>query len=363
MDNRCLLPFNGRSQVLLHKNTVSACCKTPQYPIDPVTGILTPQLVELRKSVIDNERNIQCKNCWEIDDQGGPSYRRHSKHFTEKIEWEKLDPYQPVEHVELSFSNKCQMMCVYCSSLNSTMWEDSISKFSKFKNYIFDNSIVPPKVQDVLEINKLKEIYITGGEPLLEQECIKFLMELPFDGNRKITVITNLSYGPATFKVLQDIILKHRNLTVLSSLDAVGENLNRKYLNWELWKSNFKNLADNLQERIIDFPKIYLAVNVTVTILSYKEVQGVIEYILDYRKDGYKGITFDINPIANNQESSLQSGVIDPNYSLELSDKYKKILSKREKDSIIMFNDMLRNVKYNPELYKRTEVFLKEYFE
>ena len=359
-DNRCTVPFDGRIRLLLHKNQVSACCKTPLHPIDPATGALTTEIRALRASIIKNERNPQCSACWEMDDTGGTSFRkRHSTHFNNPVDWDKLDINQPIRGVEIVFSNKCQMMCVYCGPEISTMWENFDKK--NFPTKIIKVEQETPLVEDLLDVNELNMIVFSGGEPMLEPKCVDFLLRLPYKENRVMSIITNLSYGDATFETLQQVIARHPNTFVVCSLDSVGENVNRKYLNWDLWKRNFEKLVEELQVRIQTHPTALISVNITVTILNYKDIQGVIEYIVSLKKLGNRRVTFNVNPVSFDQKTSLASGRLDPNYNVQLTEEDAKYLSVNEQEQIASYNRLLKGVEYNSVLDQETQDFLKTY--
>lgn len=353
-DNRCTVPFDGRSRIVLHTNSASGCCKTPLYPIDHDTGVLTKELIELRTSIVNNERSPQCINCWKIDDEGGPSYRRrHSTHFGKLIDWNKLDIYQPVRNIEVLFSNKCQMMCVYCSSDISSMWENYDNKHNPIKIVAYKHT---RKLEEIIDVSNLRVILFSGGEPLLEPECVDFIMKLPYEKTRELSIVTNLSYGSNVFDTLKNIIHCHPSIFVVCSLDSLGENLNRKYLNWDLWKKNFEEL-------IYIKPRGGIIINITVTILNYKDVQGIIEYILDLRKIGISDLSFNINPIETGSRTSLASGRLDSEYSIQLSDSNDKYLTKKEKALISSYNLLLRKVEYSDSLAEETNRFLENYLE
>ena len=127
MDNRCTVPFDGYTQIFLEKGTVTSCCKIRHQSFEKSSSLLTQSTIELRQSIVKNERNIQCQSCWKIDDSGGPSLRRRaSTHFAKTIDWDNLDIYQQPKKIEISFSNKCQLMCAYCGPNSSSMWQENI---------------------------------------------------------------------------------------------------------------------------------------------------------------------------------------------------------------------------------------------
>ena len=360
-DNRCTIPFTGVPQLHLYNNTISPCCKVQSSALEKGRGALTGKFIEIRQAVIKNERSPLCNACWKIDDLGGSSFRKkYSHHVQNPLDWENLDVNAQPTGIEIAFSNKCQLMCVYCSPTVSSMWEDAQTRFIRFVQPA-DKAKEDFNIHEILDINSLKIVQVTGGEPMLADKCIEFLLNLPVDNNRQMSIVTNLSYGKAVFSTLESILNRHKNMYVLCSLDAVGENITRKHLNWELWDRNFRLLADNLQERRKLFSHQAIMIKLTMNIMNYMNANDIIEYALSFRKRGVKGITFDINPIAHNQMTSMSSGKVDSSFKIVLNKQDAALLNPREVSLITQHNIFLDNVKLDTDLEKRTESYLKEY--
>lgn len=334
-DNRCSLPFTGHFQLNVDRNMVSPCCKVRASAV--IDGnLVTADAIEIRKYIVENKQHPLCSECWKVEENGGPSFRtRYSSH--NKINWKTVDVYSQPKKIIFIFSNKCQMMCIYCGPDASSMWE-------------MHKGIIPIRqVHDKLNIDLdgLDGISISGGEPLLEDKCIDFLMNLEFRKNRDISLVTNLSYGPATLRKLLQIIERHPNISIGCSIDAIGENVSRKYLNWELWNSNFHNLVQQLQERLPSYPKASVYTKSTLGILNYKDIQGVVEYILGFRKSGNTGITFDINPLTSDSVTSLGSASIDNSRQIILDSNMAALLTGKEANLIYLTNKMIQDSVYD----------------
>lgn len=336
-NNRCTVPFGKHpsfaNDINLMNNTVANCCKTPRVPLHPVTGALTPQLVELRKAIINNERSPQCKSCWETEDAGGFSLRnRISKHLDPSIDWSRLDPFQPIDSIGVMFSNKCQMMCSYCGPMVSSMWEKELS--SSKLSY----PIQPANNADlnkIIDINKIKFIKFTGGEPLLEEKCVEYIMSMPVDVQREICISTNLSYGPAIFAKLLSIISMHVNVGVATSLDSLGENPTRKYFNWDLWSSNFAQLAK--------IKLAYLHVTITASSLNHHDIPGVIEYLLKFKRNGAT-IGFDISHLNAGHPLAMKYDTIPKSSMITIAAKDYQYLTKRDIHMITSHNTAIKNI-------------------
>ena len=355
--NKCTIPFTGYTIIHIDTKKITPCCKVDAELLNDKT--LTDRHMQLRQDIINNKKSNLCSRCWDIEDNGGMSFRKiWSSH--ELVDWSGLRIDQSILNIEFKISNKCQLQCAYCGPDASSMWQESVPLWPvKGILPIIDISN-QLNIHNLLNINTLRKIKITGGEPMLEQKCIDFLLELPFDKNRELSIITNLSYGKNVFDKLMQIINRHPNITVICSLDSVGKNISRKYLKWELWESNYKSLLGSLQTRLI-YEDATLRTLITVSILNYSKLTEVIQYHLEYRKLGYRNTNFLLNYIALNEILSMNSAELDKTQTIKLADEYILLLSNVEKLEVEKFNELMSNVEVNKSLSETTSEFLDRY--
>lgn len=353
-DNRCAVPFEEEIVINLDTRATSPCCKLPSTPLDPVNGVFNKTMLEVRQAVKDNVRSHHCKQCWDIIDSQGLTRRPFSNHET--MDWHNLDIMQPVQHVQINFSKTCQLQCVYCGPWASTTWQKNIKDYTEFKyfNPSIDTDIA--NLYDIIDVQSLKSIHISGGEPMMDDNCIAFLEKLPFDPNRKISIVTNLSYGPAVFSKLHNIIQRHKNIKLALSLDAVGENVSRKYLNWDLWSKNLEALMIDLQARL-EYPTARIVVRLTVNSMNYKESTNVVDYVLAYRKRGLNGLTFSMGTPFKDETTSMWSVEVDKTAKIDINDR----MTEAEKYEVTQFNTMLDNAVVDPILAEKTKRYIAIY--
>lgn len=361
VDNRCSLPFTDLTNISLDTGMITPCCKIPVTPLDPVLGVFNKTVIEVRQSIIANERSPHCKSCWDITDNGGIS--RRTQYSTHKdINWDTVDVMAPVEHIQVKFSRTCQLQCVYCGPWSSTTWQNNISDYKDIKFWLSDNDTKAKTVlTEILDPSKLKTIQVSGGEPMLDEECITFLKELAFVPDRKMSIITNLSYGRAVMTKLLEIIAIHPTIKINASLDAIGENLSRKYLNWDLWKSNFDILIDNLQERIKHYPYSSINIKPTINILTYEKTQEIVDFIIQYKRKGYKGLTFRLGTPFRHEATSMWSAPLNKDFKIILDSEDDSLLNDAERQQIKLFNDMIDSAIVIPELAEKTANLLAVY--
>jgi MoaA/NifB/PqqE/SkfB family radical SAM enzyme len=177
-----------------------------------------------------------CKTCANREAQGLPSKRTQAD----------LGP--GISHLDIRFGNSCNLKCISC-------WEMSSSSIAEEAIEMQKKGIIP--VNNVLEVPNfnwaseeaieqlvkypLKEVYLTGGEPMMVKHLPMLLERL--DSNVMIRFNTNGTiYNPKLEKLLKrfDIV----NMAV--SIDAIGKRAEyiRYGSNWSTIEENFNKYKE-----------------------------------------------------------------------------------------------------------------------
>jgi len=117
-------------QVHVQSRLLYNCCKAWPERIDlnwlennPGKLFHTPTMVADRQLMLEGKRSKSCEHgCYQYEDQGLTSARNLYK--DKKI----IDVYNPLETLQISLSNDCNLTCAYCSSEWSTAWHRDIKK-------------------------------------------------------------------------------------------------------------------------------------------------------------------------------------------------------------------------------------------
>ena len=201
-----------------------------------------------------------CKTCANREEQGLPSKRTQAD----------LGP--GISHLDIRFGNSCNLKCISC-------WEQSSSSIAEEAIEMHKQGIIP--VNNVLEIPNfnwaseaaieqlvkypLKEVYLTGGEPMMVKHLPMLLERL--DSSIAIRFNTNGTiYNPKLEKLLKrfDII----NMAV--SIDAIGKRAEyiRYGSNWNIVETNFNKYKQYCR----------VSVTPTVSVLNNPYMEEVHEW-------------------------------------------------------------------------------------
>lgn len=196
----------------------------------------------------------------------------------------------------MSFSNKCQMKCSYCSTQNSSSLHEEIKKFGVYpllnienegqykshgrENMYDEGSPMYDKFWDWFEEakNHLKVLRVTGGEPLLHESTFK-LAEMIKDTDIAFHVNSNLSISQRRVDRMIKTMRQMKNPKVYASIDTVKEQAEwiRHGLNSNTFDINmFKIIGE----------QIPIGLMVTFNFLSIPKSKEFLSYVLQLKNIG-----------------------------------------------------------------------------
>lgn len=264
----------------------------------------TKQKMEQRKLMLEGERPAECFYCWNVEDSGSisprialtPIYTEMEPDIIEttaRLEWDQ--PVYP-KYLEMSFSNKCQMKCSYCSTQNSSALHEEINKFGEYpliqmenanqyrshgrENLYDEDSPMYDKFWDWFEEarNHLRVLRVTGGEPLLHESTFK-LAEMIKDTDIAFHVNSNLSISQRRVDRMIKTMRGMSNPKIYASIDTIG-----KQAEWIRHGLNFDTFELNLLQ--ILGQGIPVGLMVTFNFLSIPKFKEFLEYVLQLKALG-----------------------------------------------------------------------------
>lgn len=349
--------------IWLGSGKTTSCHHPPAYKINLEEVQKNPKLIhnvpekkEDRRKMQAGERPPGCDYCWKIEDMGtnAVSDRPYkSEVYTDQqlISAKNLDHSEDVDLItlEIAFDRTCQFACSYCNPGFSTTWVKDINNNGPYKSLITDgrNHFTHPHNEDQLfdfkETNPyvdaffkwwetdlhrtLKELRITGGEPLMSGHTWKLIDWFSKNKNKsktRLAINTNLGYEVDLLERLtkstQDI-----DLEIYTSNEAFGSQAEyiRDGLNWDQWMSNMEYLFNTDIKR--------LNVMCTINALCLDSLTEFLDLMVSWKeKYGRQRISFSLNIL---RFPSFQGPLVLP---VKLRKFYKKkLLSWYKKDSNI----------------------------
>jgi len=264
----CSLPFNSVS--IAPFGAVRICCNNynlPQKPdgsfysfndsdFDLMTAVNSDFHKELRLDLLNEQQHPSCHRCWDIEKQGGVSYRqswndRYQNNFEQYVENMNSDGTLKTirsDYVELTLGNKCNLKCRMCNPFSSILWlkeakqlglidqsqENDLKNYSWFENPRFEKAV------DLL-LKSTDRLNILGGEPLIIEEQFNLLKKaIDFGYASKMEVQYNTNLTKIDPRLLE-IWSKFKAVFLNVSVDGF-ENLNEYIRHPMKWKNFYSNL-------------------------------------------------------------------------------------------------------------------------
>ena len=314
-------------QLNLKSDRFTNCFKCPwgtmydnNDTIDPYEMINTPELKELRKSLMNGEwpSNKNCESCRSSEEIGYESTRQKELKDYQQSQGINLDWYlnnvdnegniKAINYLEFRFRNSCNLACRHCSPDYSSQWNkiiegnDHLSKLYEQKpNRVSPSQGVPNKkwVKFIVDnINKIEEdvqlgtetkektdlksklfiIETAGGEPFFQLEFYDLLQEL----NKYPEYKKKINFGITTNGIIatkfkninvQELLSGFGNLNLVLSLDA-SENFYEYFRARGTWQQATSGVIP-LAKEILKNDHVELAFSVTPTIFQCLRVEDM----------------------------------------------------------------------------------------
>ena len=315
----------------------------------------TPRKKEERHMMQQGERPAGCEYCWKIEDiadQEDASDEIISDRVYKTVIYEDKDldeafntrPEQDVnlQTLEIAFDRTCQFACSYCNPAFSTTWVRDIHRNGPYTNLVSDGrnhfthehgssqlytiNDVNPYVEAFFkwwesDLHKtLKELRITGGEPLMSGYTWRLIDW--FQTNRgksttRLAINSNLGFEQDKLERLLDAT-EGIELDLYTSNESINQHAVyiRDGLDWDQWTSNVTYLLDSGRLRGLH---VMCTIN-ALCLLSLPEfLWSIVELKKKYSKDS---INFSLNIL---RFPSFQSPLILP---IEMRKQYAEELQR-----------------------------------
>ena len=307
----------------------------------------TPKKKAERAQMQQGDRPAGCEYCWKIEDIGRDNISDRV-YKTVIYDDEDLnyafhlpqDQDVDLQTLEIAFDRTCQFACSYCNPAFSSTWVKDIKQNGPYSNLVSDGRNHFTHLHDSSQLYRygesnpyveafhkwwetdlhrtLKELRITGGEPLMSAETWK-LIEW-FKTNRgksttRLAINSNLGTDVDIDRLLSAI--DGVEVDLYTSNEAM--NLQAEYIRDGLI---FDDWANNV-ERLLDSGKFRgLHVMATVNALCLDRLDSFLEMVYNWKLEyGQDSINFSLNIL---RFPSFQSPLVLPD---AIRTKYRKKLS------------------------------------
>jgi len=309
------------STLFLYHGTTNSCHRTMLSYLPPQdTGKFhnTAEKIEQRKIMLNGnwpERGKGCEYCKDIEDAGGMSDRTtnlwlhetdpsYSRFISPELIKDPRELEVTPTILEVYFTNRCNMSCIYCGPDFSTQWVKENKRFGSLDRHLNKTDTHRAKLQDTVYTERLaafwqwmeanyqtlKQFHVLGGEPFYQTETedtIQFWQDHP-NPDLELRIFSNLKVPIKKFAAILSSLeslnksKKCRSVGIIASIDCWGKEAEylRTGLNLRDWLKNF--------EYLIHQSWCHVAINATVSALSIKTMPELFTKVNEWnekRKD------------------------------------------------------------------------------
>ena len=278
--------------------------------VKPSEIINSAGFVKHRKEMMSGTWSAGCHLCKEAEAIGSPSMRQDFDKFKDEIKLleDQYDTetgsikFENLRHVELRFSNSCNMACLHCSDVYSSGWMSKLKRYEadeedrkhdliqltrEFHKASADQDLsisisIDEMVDIVTDLNEnfpnLVKIDFSGGEVLYQKQffpCLELLSKHPNAKNIKISFHSNFNakFDPIR---LSELLEPFDRSIIHMSLDA-GKNIYNYFRtgDWETLKSNiekFRSVDEKCELNIVCTTSAYQIMDIENVFKSFMEL-------------------------------------------------------------------------------------------
>ena len=320
---------------------------------NPLTFFNTEDYKKIRKQMMDGEEPERCKKCYDIERLGGTSIRQNSLrefdigHLLEHTNKEtgEIDSVQ-LQYVHLMWGNKCNLMCKMCDPMASDQLIEEYERletkkdisFYKNINLNWDYELIEPILKAIAPYIKI--LNVTGGEPLINNEFLKYCQYLVNEGfakDIKLAFHTNLTVLPT--KIVE--VWKHfKSVDCKVSVDAAYEDY--EYIRYPgKWKTIEKNVKE-LTEIAKDVPELYVTFFTVFTAFNVHGIPKLIDYLCTYDFGSLKNVNPFPNTLMVTHPYYGDSKLIPANFKVKITEELEALCEKYKKDTYQAAINMLK---------------------
>jgi organic radical activating enzyme len=282
----------------------------------------TKEKKEQRRQMQQGERPSGCEYCWKIEDMGKDAisdrvYKTVIYDDGDLDEAFNTNAEQDInlQTLEIAFDRTCQFACSYCNPAFSTTWVRDIHRNGPYTNLVSDGrnhfththdssqlytiNDVNPYVEAFFkwwesDLHKtLKELRITGGEPLMSGytwRLIEWFKDHRGESKTRLAINSNLGFEQDKLERLLDAT-EDIELDLYTSNESIGQHAIyiRDGLDWDQWCSNVVYLLDSGKLRGLH---VMCTINALCLISLAEFLWKIIELKKKYGRDA---INFSLN--------------------------------------------------------------------
>jgi organic radical activating enzyme len=235
-------------------------------------------IVNDRKSFLNDMRSDRCNFCWVNEDRNLTSRRLRNGRDIYDDSFVNVDNVKP-KKLDIILNSECLNQCVYCCPNYSTSWTKDVLANDDYGHEHYQvnervklhylanqkQKLKSSRTQQLIKMleddffDKLEEVWLSGGEPFLDGNFQRLVNSFIKKKNLKtIFISSGLNFNVAVLEKFQNNLLDTSKLRFQISFEAVGttHEFIRWGSKWDQWITNFNYLDEHYGNQITIKPTL-----------------------------------------------------------------------------------------------------------
>lgn len=220
-------------------------------------------LNKIRNQWNSNQWPTECFPCKIAEENGNTSRRNGSIEWSLSNNTQQLSSTANLLKIDFWVGNVCNLKCAICGPNNSILWQKELG-IAK------NNRIIEvTQLHSDVNLNDIKWIHFTGGEPLLEKSHYELLESIENKSQVIVNYNTNATVLPDT--QLINIWKKFKNVILDFSIDDIEERFE-----YQRFPARWNNVVKNMFWYRDNMPvNVMFEINTSIGILNFKNYHNI----------------------------------------------------------------------------------------
>jgi radical SAM protein with 4Fe4S-binding SPASM domain len=247
----CAYPFN--TLFLGADGDIKPCCSSGarlgninEFSVEEI--VHGKMLTEIRQSIVEGKWHPSCGQCEKLEQYGARTERTGVLHKFEEFKDATKDTFK-LQKLDLRWSNTCNLSCNYCYEYFSSKWATLKGIKVNANKASAEDSMFTLIERST---GTIEELYLLGGEPLLQKQN-NHLLDLLHD--KKYYILTNLSVDVPNNPIAKKL-LANKNVSWGVSFENIGDKFEyvRHGADWKTLTANLQYVKDTNPKEINAHP-------------------------------------------------------------------------------------------------------------
>lgn len=279
----CIMPFIS---LFKKEDKIKSCCymddnkiKTTEMDIDDIKGRIVMGLPV-----------TACNHCYQLERAGAISPRQiYTIDWSHRLNLKSIEDVERTVRVDydIRLNNECNAMCRSCNPQTSNLLGREYFKLNLVDS---DPGLTPLTDYDVIDLETVQRVYISGGEPTIQPTLFDFLDKCIANKRTDFEIVINTNAAVVSRRVI-DTVKQFTNLKFEISIDGFGEaNYYIRYpIKWDKFVDNVATLNEITNGKV--------TFNTVVSIYNIARLYPLFEFLEKTYPASRYNVSFLLEPI------------------------------------------------------------------